>query len=43
MNIHRYTASVIFDGNASVFIKYDFYRIRKAVCRFVYGVVDYFP
>ena len=43
MNIYGYAAPVIFDGNASVFIQHDFYRICKAVCRFVYGVIDYFP
>ena len=43
MYIGRNTSSVILNRNASVFIKNDFYFIRKSVRGFVDRVIDDFP
>ena len=43
MNIRGYTSSVIFNGNAPVFIKNNLHFIGKTVCRFVDRIVDYLP
>ena len=43
VNVSGDTTAVIFNGYRAIFIKLNFYFISKAVSRFVYGVINYFP